>query len=97
MTGRTSSDNTGHVRGTERTDNNLLKGLSVRCPVRPTVRPTRKQIREAREAYGVMLGLGSGVGRLPRHGGLVGSVRSSIQTAPQTSQPKVNCVASELT
>jgi hypothetical protein len=53
MSGQTATDNNGHVRRDKRTDNNPLKGLSVRCPVRPS----RKEIRETRAALGVMFGL----------------------------------------
>lgn len=56
MTGRTTPDNIGHVRGTDRTDNTPFKGVSVRCPVRPSVRPTQKQIAESRQALASMFG-----------------------------------------
>jgi hypothetical protein len=64
MNGQTSPDNNGHVRRDERTDNTPLKGVSVRCPVR---RPTRKEIRQTREALRSMFGLKAERDDLPFH------------------------------
>ena len=81
MTGRTTPDNVGHVRGTDRTDNTPLKGVSVRCPVRPPVRrPSRKQIRDAREGLAALLGKPQVTTRLQQDANQFGGARATGPT-----------------